>query len=498
MALMVPPSRAPAPPPVRFPRVRGDGPSRREGQSIGKVVPPRPRGWSPVEPMVALFQQGSPASAGMVPPRSKTSWSLVGFPRVRGDGPDLFAVVLLGSTVPPRPRGWSQLLVACPRFVSGSPASAGMVPLTISCRYFSRRFPRVRGDGPEAASSPVPMPTVPPRPRGWSQRRETEAPEGVGSPASAGMVPFWPIWDFDRLGFPRVRGDGPCPADCIEQGKLVPPRPRGWSLRRLLYLSRWRGSPASAGMVPSHAPPGCHKDWFPRVRGDGPYLKALRMDIPKVPPRPRGWSLCGAWAGALGVGSPASAGMVPTSPRALSRVPRFPRVRGDGPAVGIQSQNASTVPPRPRGWSPDLCDSAARTSGSPASAGMVPFRPRIYSWSQRFPRVRGDGPHGFDPTWMPSQVPPRPRGWSPPARLRAQLIPGSPASAGMVLCRASGRGIRRRFPRVRGDGPGTGRRGHGPKMVPPRPRGWSLHRASDGAGGLGSPASAGMVPSPKS
>ncbi len=234
----------------------------------------------------------------------------------------------------------------------------------------------------------------------------------AGSPASAGMV-LPSRFSSPRLhGFPRVRGDGPKSVQASEIAQRVPPRPRGWSLDKMKARLVGVGSPASAGMVP--VANGVYGDYarFPRVRGDGPSKTLPRLSRRRVPPRPRGWSHQNETATLQTSGSPASAGMVPHCASARSSAGRFPRVRGDGPGTGAVLPGTFGVPPRPRGWSLALIGLASADKGSPASAGMVP-RSRIRRMNRvRFPRVRGDGPDDALLDDTSYRVPPRPRGWS--------------------------------------------------------------------------------------
>ncbi len=187
------------------------------------------------------------------------------------------------------------------------------------------------------------------------------------------MVPTR-VWVLEsRQWFPRVRGDGPCRRPNRDSRKLVPPRPRGWSPRGRRFPRLDLGSPASAGMVLADAHNCRSNARFPRVRGDGPFHAYPVHTLHKVPPRPRGWSPWMQRAGGSISGSPASAGMVPFGSDACGAWRRFPRVRGDGPCRKRRALRRSAVPPRPRGWSQELMPVGEGREGSPASAGMVPF-----------------------------------------------------------------------------------------------------------------------------
>ena len=206
-------------------------------------------------------------------------------------------------------------------------------------------------------------------------------------------------------------------------------------------------------MVPSAGP--CRRKWwrFPRTRGDGPQLVVNGGGGPAVPPHPRGWSLAEGHQHLHLSGSPAPAGMVPYRTQPRQRCPRFPRTRGDGPSCSARIVVSLMVPPHPRGWSLAMQLRGASQSGSPAPAGMVPpwaAAPRAW---RGFPRTRGDGPPWQAGSLPMHWVPPHPRGWSLRPRWSTGCGSGSPAPAGMVPTLRSGRSSACRFPRTRGDGP---------------------------------------------
>ena len=371
---MVPSASTWAMPMKWFPRTRGDGPAAAPPADGPDPVPPHPRGWSPRAPCCAAAPAGSPAPAGMVPTTRLVDPLVLRFPRTRGDGPPRLSCRPSRSSVPPHPRGWSPELPHVALTVTGSPAPAGMVPDARCGRGRVRRFPRTRGDGP---CDPVPCPLpfgVPPHPRGWSQLIAGADAGSDGSPAPAGMV----LTQRDLLAlvarFPRTRGDGPSLHAVRDMLGVVPPHPRGWSLALRAGIAVFCGSPAPAGMVPRAQSKGASGPGFPRTRGDGPNGEVDASSAPAVPPHPRGWS---RMAGLLPVppgGSPAPAGMVPSSRPPLCRMRRFPRTRGDGPWYSVQSDVPPMVPPHPRGWSLRAANLPVGTHGSPAPAGMVPSR----------------------------------------------------------------------------------------------------------------------------
>ena len=213
------------------------------------------------------------------------------------------------------------------------------------------------------------------------------------------------------------------------------------------------GSPASAGMAPTSIQTRETKHRFPRIRGDGPFCAELSSEPPSVPPHPRGWPRGREYGFCGQSGSPASAGMAPSPSSGYTRPYRFPRIRGDGPSLEMLRSMDMLVPPHPRGWPPAGRGSFLLPPGSPASAGMVRIGADRSRRPGRFPRIRGDGPYGDCYATKPNGVPPHPRGWSQSELFRAAFGAGSPASAGMVPRRWRTQCPSIWFPRIRGDGP---------------------------------------------
>ena len=215
-----------------------------------------------------------------------------------------------------------------------------------------------------------------------------------------------------------------------------------------------------------------------------------------VPPPARGWSRPAADERHRRPGSPACAGMVPHAGSPSPMPKWFPRLRGDGPGPGSVLTIAPRVPPPARGWSPVMVSPIPTVDGSPACAGMVPSLAACRWRRPGFPRLRGDGPGTGSMLSIVTLVPPPARGWSPTRGQFYATRCGSPACAGMVPGRKLVHRAFHRFPRLRGDGPARHHPGQLRQMVPPPARGWSHSRAALEASLRGSPACAGMVPRP--
>ncbi len=153
---------------IWFPRPRGDGPCSTLITASSIKVPPPTRGWSLLDVDHRVFDKGSPAHAGMVPPPAPRLRKSVGFPRPRGDGPSAGSQLNRVCMVPPPTRGWSHVEVSDTFKHPGSPAHAGMVPILFNGLEHRKRFPRPRGDGPHCDRVSLCQSMVPPPTRGWS------------------------------------------------------------------------------------------------------------------------------------------------------------------------------------------------------------------------------------------------------------------------------------------------------------------------------------------
>ena len=380
--------------------------------SCHAAVPPHTRGWSRAGAARRVRLCGSPAHAGMVPrPRCRRGGGYR-FPRTRGDGPWRNPMQLDRPPVPPHTRGWSPDVLPPPVHDPGSPAHAGMVPVSRSCAAQRRWFPRTRGDGPRAGYGLRNHDLVPPHTRGWSLYLQSSPAPESGSPAHAGMVPNPATHRAAFLRFPRTRGDGPTPCTHTFFPRRVPPHTREWSHGRPAWRAQGDGSPAHGGMVPNDHRQFVAPSGFPRTRGDGPREGARIMTNRVVPPHTRGWSRRNRRDTRKITGSPAHAGMVRMPGVWSGCWAWFPRTRGDGPVIGPTGIGIEPVSPHTRGWSPVPGSAAAGQPGSPAHAGMVPYGPGGCNARTRFPRTRGDGPGLSLLHSRPSQVPPHTRGWS--------------------------------------------------------------------------------------
>ena len=174
---------------------------------------------------------------------------------------------------------------------------------------------------------------VPPPTRGWPLVNQQAVMRSRGSPAHAGMAPVTGQNFAPGVRFPRPRGDGPCTSPTIGGRAPVPPPTRGWPLFGHSVRVSHGGSPAHAGMAPERLCWCSSWTGFPRPRGDGPTARGLRSLAGPVPPPTRGWPRLGPVCSMTAPGSPAHAGMAPPITTRFWLGTRFPRPRGDGPVV---------------------------------------------------------------------------------------------------------------------------------------------------------------------
>ena len=210
----------------RFPRPRGDGPPAIRRMSPCQPVSPPTRGWTPTRYRAPCSTAGFPAHAGMDPrgpgssrrasrfPRPRgdgptrsqlagwqqgvspptRGWTAggvtegaSGFPRPRGDGPPAAAGSVRPSLVSPPTRGWTPFRWAGLRYHLGFPAHAGMDPSETWPSTLGAGFPRPRGDGPRNTLGDGLRNRVSPPTRGWTLWWRCIRSCCLGFPAHAGM-----------------------------------------------------------------------------------------------------------------------------------------------------------------------------------------------------------------------------------------------------------------------------------------------------------------------
>ena len=214
---------------------------------------------------------------------------------------------------------------------------------------------------------------------------------------------------------------------------LAPPHTRGSSRHQLPPRHHDPGSPAHAGIVPLGRGSRPVASWLPRTRGDRPWDEDGTNGSHRAPPHTRGSSH--------------------VLPRVVEDILRLPRTRGDRPTVQVTSLTSSSAPPHTRGSSHGEVIRGPHVRGSPAHAGIVPSTTRSPTPCLRLPRTRGDRPWTTASIFRSSSAPPHTRGSSRPQSHDPERSLGSPAHAGIVPWRCRPSPARAGLPRTRGDRP---------------------------------------------
>ena len=258
----------------------------------------------------------------------------------------------------------------------------------------------------------------------------------AGFPAHAGMdlVGQDCEWRTKRRASPHTRGWTRVGAAGKSLSRVrAPPHTRGWTRRERGLGTRHPGFPAHAGMDRTRIEAGAGWTRLPRTRGDGPESDGNAATLISAPPHTRGWTRRGRHVVELVGGSPAHAGMDPWRRSPRHRQIRLPRTRGDGPAEYLGGLLASRAPPAHAGMDPNSSAAPTRTS--------------------RLPRTRGDGPFHHHHRRGSRMAPPHTRGWTLARVWTPRLLCGSPAHAGMDPVARAALRCQPRLPRTRGDGP---------------------------------------------
>ncbi len=373
------------------------------------AAPPHPRGSTPYVPEFLTRVQGSPAPAGIDLSATNAAGSQSGLPRTRKDRPDANSTIPMSPPAPPHPRGSTPGYATHPRVAPGSPAPAGIDPRRRNPLPRRVRLPRTRGDRPEAVPVDEGDDPAPPHPRGSTQTDRDHANTHAGSPAPAGIDPEPRLPDAAAPRLPRTRGDRPRTPSVAVAGSPAPPHPRGSTPAVCLPRSDGPGSPAPAGIDPTTAPCGSPTSWLPRTRGDRPscVMRAARSAV--APPHPRGSTLRASAKEMKVEGSPAPAGIDPFQTVRKKASNRLPRTRGDRPCCSTTHDSRPEAPPHPRGSTLSASFAACPNLGSPAPAGIDPRPLRALLQCVWLPRTRGDRFIALCPPPCPKTAPPQPK-----------------------------------------------------------------------------------------
>ena len=233
--------------------------------------------------------------------------------------------------------------------------------------------------------------------------------------------------------FPRIRGDVPPLGRCLGICRMFSPHTRGCSYVNCDGLYELKVFPAYAGMFRGSVRRGHSSMRFPRIRGDVPAILRAAVMLIRFSPHTRGCSYLSPVKLVVRFVFPAYAGMFLPSVQTIS---------------GVQ-----TFSPHTRGCSFCFLARYLAITVFPAYAGMFRrcmfCRPR----SRGFPRIRGDVPIIGRRSGAASEFSPHTRGCSYSEDYTDATVEVFPAYAGMFPPSSTSCKRYSRFPRIRGDVP---------------------------------------------
>ena len=233
-----------------FPRVRGDVPTKPSWKKICSRFSPRTRGCSCMPKFISLMKTVFPAYAGMFLRPYCEPWCTPGFPRVRGDVPTPAQSPLAAARFSPRTRGCSAARLAGGLGLEVFPAYAGMFLGVGNVRVLLYSFPRVRGDVPHLLTILLTERLFSPRTRGCSFAPRPRVGLSLVFPAYAGMFLHTSGLTCTNNGFPRVRGDVPTIYVRSYPALVVFPAYAGMFRRLSVFYDTFCGFPRVRGDVP--------------------------------------------------------------------------------------------------------------------------------------------------------------------------------------------------------------------------------------------------------
>ncbi len=312
-------------------------------------APPHTRGSTPWTSPSGWCCSGSPAHAGIDQNRDALQRARSRLPRTRGDRPSCIPPTPASRAAPPHTRGSTREAQDLAAEREGSPAHAGIDPARSARPSRPWWLPRTRGDRPAPRGLRVCGGLAPPHTRGSTARESPALSQRLGSPAHAGIDPRWSNSSVKCSRLPRTRGDRPAASIAAADGALAPPHTRGSTVRQELWSCRVDGSPAHAGIDPWHGNWGSLTLGLPRTRGDRPRHSCGAAIPRRAPPHTRGSTQFREVVRRVHRGSPAHAGIDPSSGRPFAVPYRLPRTRGDRPAASSSSRVIRPAPPHTRG-----------------------------------------------------------------------------------------------------------------------------------------------------
>ncbi len=180
----------------------------------------------------------------------KVSKTTVCLPRMRGDPP--YATEIPGHVNPstPHARGSTALVLALLPCKNVYPACAGIHPPTVQRLVLYRSLPRMRGDPPGFFAVVLRASGSTPHARGSTRLAVFLVASPGVYPACAGIHPFERASRASLGGLPRMRGDPPLYPFSYIHHRSSTPHARGSTLHQLQPLTSYNVYPACAGIHP--------------------------------------------------------------------------------------------------------------------------------------------------------------------------------------------------------------------------------------------------------
>ena len=179
---------------VGFPVPAGIDPSPGYTFTEMEGVSPCPRGLTRDVPDLGRGRAGFPVPAGIDPATTSRTRASTWFPRARGDRPGTHPALPGFREVSPCPRGSTRRVRPALRGAHGFPVPAGIDPGIIGRVIFAERFPRARGDRPQARMLQTVLLTVSPCPRGSTLDEYRNGKKVPGFPLPPGIAFLRDIW----------------------------------------------------------------------------------------------------------------------------------------------------------------------------------------------------------------------------------------------------------------------------------------------------------------
>ncbi len=357
---------------------------------------------------------------------------------------------------------------------------------------YASSIPHARGDGPPTTGRFQGVSRYSPRTWGWTYGIGYNYLVDCVFPTHVGM-------DRGRVarleapgGIPHARGDGPAKKSAIGWRSRYSPRTWGWT-EAGIHCGGLRGVfPTHVGMDRVRPNPLSRTPRIPHARGDGPIRVRSCFTLTSYSPRTWGWTAARIADRKRSYVFPTHVGM----DRRMWKSPRarwgIPHARGDGPPAQSWRSSAFSYSPRTWGWTVSYAVLVGCHCVFPTHVGMDREVRRMSELRKCIPHARGDGPRAIHSQIRPGTYSPRTWGWTDEVFDAIGRFFVFPTHVGMDRMRWRVIGSRWCIPHARGDGPCTLRRPNMLSEYSPRTWGWTVSSADADESGIVFPTHVGM------